>query len=100
MAGASGDFVPWCDRCTLNFASLTAKCSGNIGILYSTDDPVTGLGDAQVAIFRQHLPDAKLHYVTSSYVASGLGHYIVPELLPQELEFVDRILSLKFFPWE
>jgi len=85
MAGASGDFVPWCDRSTLNFASLTAKLSGNIGILYSPDDPVTGLGDAQVAIFRQHLPDAKLH-------APGRGHYMVPELLPQDLS-----LSIAFF---
>jgi pimeloyl-ACP methyl ester carboxylesterase len=89
MAGATNEsFAPWCDTSTLNFASLTAKCSGNIGVVYSTDDPVTGLGDAQLALFRQHLPAAKL------LVASGRGHYIVPHLLPQELQFIDRILML------
>ncbi len=56
--------------------------------MYSTDDAVTGLGDAQVALFRQHVPAAKL------LVASDRGHYIVPHLLPQELEFIDRILTL------
>ena len=53
-----------------------------------TDDAVTGLGDAQPALFRQHLPAAKL------LVASGRGHYVVPHLLPQELQFIDRILML------
>ena len=89
MAGSKNEnFTPWCDTSTLNFASLTAKCSGNIGIVYSTDDPVTGLGDAQVALFRQHLPAAKF------LVTTGRGHYILPHLLPQELQFIDRILVL------
>ncbi len=87
-SGKNESFAPWCDISTLNFASLEAKCSGNIGIMYSTDDPVTGLGEAQVGLFQQHLP-AATHLITS-----GRGHYIVPELLPQELAFIDRILML------
>ena len=88
VGAETGSMVPWCDSSTLQFASLVARCSGNIGIVCSTDDPVTGLGQAQVDLFRQHLPSAKY------LIASDRGHYIVPELLPQELEFIDRILML------
>jgi hypothetical protein len=49
---------------------------------------VTGLGEAQIALFRQHLPAAKY------LIQSHRGHYLVPELLPQELEFIDRVLML------
>jgi hypothetical protein len=89
MAGSKNEnFTPWCDTSTLHFASLAAKCCGNIGIVYSTDDTVTGLGTAQVALFRQHLPAAKY------FITSGRGHYIVPELFPPEIEFIDLILKL------
>ena len=86
--GRSGSMAPWCDTSTLQFSSLSSKCSGNIGIVYSTDDPITALGQAQVSLFHRHMPDAKY------FIASDRGHYIVPQLLPQELEFIDRILML------
>ena len=56
--------------------------------MYSTDDFATGLGEAQVGLFRQHLPASK------HFIASDRGHYIVQELLPEELAFIDRILML------